>query len=55
MSESAIVEFANDSEFAEELAHAFVVACGARGGVVTAFVMVSAPTAAMLAEFVAQR
>jgi hypothetical protein len=55
MMESELVEFANDSEFAEELAHAFVVACGARGGVVTEFVIVTAATAAILAEFAAQR
>jgi hypothetical protein len=59
MMDSAIVEFANaneyDAELTDELAHAFTIACGARGGVVSEFVIVSAAAAAMIAEFVAQR
>jgi len=57
--DSALIEFANaneyDAELTDELAQAFVIALGVRGVPATEFVQVSAATARMLTEFIAQR
>ena len=59
MMDSALIEFANaneyDAELTDELATAFVIALGVRGVPATEFVTVTAATAAMLTEFIAQR
>ena len=57
--DSALIEFANANEYDAdeivELTHAFVTALGVRGVPATEFVTVTAATAAMLTEFIAQR
>lgn len=59
MMDSALIEFAlaneYDAEEITELTHAFVIALGVRGVPATEFVTVTARTAQMLNEFIAQR